>query len=334
MLFYSYADLTVASTFPLRELSAIQNNPKESFPDFTLYLLDSTPEEPDQTDWIRHWRNDDEYITLSLARKGDGFLLRFPFLADFIIDAEGSRIGVWAAPDTDEATLRHLLLDQVLPRVLGYKERLVLHASAVLVNGKAMAFAGNTGAGKSTLAANFQTAGYQVLTDDGLIVTAGESCSFALPVYPGLRLWPQSVAALFEEPVPDAKVALFEEPVPDAKVSCYSEKQRIQLPRQVGPSSAKLSVLYILSSVNSDDAAGGIGVKRLSPRDACIELIRYSFQLDVSNIRHSAVLMALASAITQQLPVFTLAYPHDFSILPAVHEAILEQQNNLMIASG
>ena len=321
MLFYSYADLTVASTFPLRELSAAQNNPKKSFPDFTLYLLDSHPGEPDKTDWIRHWRTDDEYITLSLARKGDGFLLRFPLLADFIIDAEGSRIGAWATPDTEEETLRHLLLDQVLPRVLGYKERLVLHASAVLVNGKAMAFAGNTGAGKSTLAANFQTAGYQVLTDDGLIVTAGESCSFALPVYPGLRLWPQSVAALFEEPVSDAKV------------SCYSEKQRIKLPRQVGPSSAKLSALYILSSVNSDDAAGSIGFKRLSLRDACIELIRYSFQLDVSNIRHSAVLMASASAITQQLPVFTLSYPRDFSILPAVHEAILEQQNNPMIAS-
>ena len=317
MLFYSYADLTVASTFPLRELLAVQDNAKESFPDFTLYLLDSPPGEPDQTDWIHHWRTDDEYITLSLARRVDGFLLRFPFLADFIIDAEGSRIGAWAAPDIDDETLRHLLLDQVLPRVLGYKGRLVLHASAVLVNGKAMAFAGNTGAGKSTLAANFQTAGYQVLTDDGLIVTAGESCSFALPVYPGLRLWPQSVAALFEEPVPDAKV------------SCYSEKQRIKLPRQVGPSSAKLSALYILSSVNSDDAAGGIGFKRLSPRDACIELIRYSFQLDVSNIRHSAVLMASASAITQQLPVFTLAYPRDFSILPAVHEAVMKRHTEI-----
>ena len=159
MLFYSYADLTVASTFPLIELLAAQNNPKESFPDFTLHLLDSPPGEPDQTDWIRHWRTDDEYITLSLARRVDGFLLRFPFLADFVIDAEGCRIGAWAAPDIDEETLRHLLLDQVLPRVLGYKERLVLHASAVLVNGTAMAFAGNTGAGKSTLAASFQTAG-------------------------------------------------------------------------------------------------------------------------------------------------------------------------------
>jgi len=152
-----------------------------------------------------------------------------------------------------------------------------------------------------------------LLTDDGLLVTAGDSCSVAIPVYPGLRLWPQSVTALYGE--------LLSYP----SVSRYSEKQRIKLPKEAGLNSAKMSSLYLLLASKYNDNSRSISIKRLCQRDACIEMIRHSFQLDVSNIAHSARLLATASEIAEQLPVFFLSFPHDYSCLPRLHDAILKQ---------
>jgi hypothetical protein len=55
-------------------------------------------------------------------------------------------------------------------------------------------------------------------------------------------------------------------------------------------------------------------------------IISNSFQLDVTDQRRAIDLFAAASGIAQQLPVFSLAFPRSFAILPAVREAILRQQ--------
>jgi hypothetical protein len=317
MQLYPYADLTIASTFPLVELRAAKNKSEGLSPDLTLYLFDSPPKEPAQNDVIRHWRTGDQSIALSLFRQGQGFLLRFPFLADFVIDESGCRIGAWPAPETDEETLRHLLLDQVLPRVLGYQGRLVLHASAVCVDGQVLAFMGETGKGKSTLAASFHAAGFHLLTDDGLVVTAGDSGSLALPVYPGLRLWPQSMNALFAEP-----------PVSTVMASC-SGKNRVLLTDNRENESGELAAIYILAEPDSGNETSTVTVLPLSARASCIDLVRNSFQLDVSDHKQAKSLFATASAVAERVPVFSLSYPRDFSCLPAVHDVILQQHRLL-----
>jgi hypothetical protein len=105
----------------------------------------------------------------------------------------------WSAPGTNDATLRHLLLDQVLPRVLAHRGHVVLHAASVRIHERIVAIAGTTGAGKSTLAASFLIAGHPLLSDDGLLLDPGPSGTLAQPTYPSLRLWPQTVERLFAE---------------------------------------------------------------------------------------------------------------------------------------
>jgi len=81
--------------------------------------------------------------------------------------------------------------------VLGFVLRLrgvtCLHASAIAIDGVAIALAGVAGAGKSTAAAQFASMGYPILSDD--IVMLQESGSgFCVPPAPvRLRLWPASV---------------------------------------------------------------------------------------------------------------------------------------------
>ncbi|HKS96499.1 MAG TPA: hypothetical protein VJV74_10250, partial [Terriglobia bacterium] len=104
-------------------------------------------------------------------------------------------------------TVRHLFLDQVFPLLLSKRGRLVLHASAVLIPGGAIAFLGETGQGKSTLASSFSQRGFPFLTDDCLLLEEKGGQLVGIPSYPGLRLWPKTVAALFAEEPPVSRVA-------------------------------------------------------------------------------------------------------------------------------
>jgi hypothetical protein len=114
-----------------------------------------------------------------------------------VIDAQGK--GIWATgPRTatveDTATY---LLGPALGFLLRLRGVTCLHASAVAIGGEAVAFVGAAGAGKSSTAAAFARLGYPVLTDDvAALVDRGDAFRIQ-PAYPRLRLWPDSVAAMF-----------------------------------------------------------------------------------------------------------------------------------------
>jgi hypothetical protein len=71
-----------------------------------------------------------------------------------------------------------------------------LHANALNIGGRAVAFMGHSGAGKSTMAAWFESRGYAVLTDDVCAVEFGaDGRAIAQPGIPRLRLWKEALAA-------------------------------------------------------------------------------------------------------------------------------------------
>lgn len=246
----------------------------------------------------------------------EGLLLRFPGLADFAINTEVGLIGVAPASGTDEETLQHLVLDQVLPRVLAQRGRLVLHAGAVSVEGRVIAFVGDTGAGKSTLTAFLHAAGYPLLSDDGLVLSPRDGGVSAQPTYPSLRLWPASVAGLYAEPPKLAPMAH------------DSTKQRVVLGEDattVDP--LPLAAIYVLAlPVESRDAS--IALTRLSPRAACMAMVENAFQLDPTDTRRAAALLGQAAKVAEQVPAFQLTYPRRFDLLPSVRAAILDQRHS------
>src|SRR5262249_33727150 len=78
-------------------------------------------------------------------RIGDGYLLRFPDVADFEVSADGLKVACFPAPRISFATAEHLYLNQVLPLVLGKRGKLVFHASAVEIDDGAIAFVAVSG---------------------------------------------------------------------------------------------------------------------------------------------------------------------------------------------
>jgi hypothetical protein len=91
--------------------------------------------------------------------------------------ADDPLITLWSDGTYSDGYLDHLLRDHVVPRRLSLRGERVLHATAVEFDGLAVAFVGESTAGKSTLAAAGMTAGGRLLADDTLrlVVTDGAS---------------------------------------------------------------------------------------------------------------------------------------------------------------
>lgn len=314
---YTYAGVLVESGFPLPDLPAFELG-SASGEAIAVGLLNVQPPEPGGGDWLHHWRAADGEVALSLARSPEGgFLLRFPDQADFLLSAAGDNVRIWPRTDTGPETVRHLLLDQVLPRLLAQQRRLVLHAGVVQVGEFAIAFLGKTGRGKSTLVASFDSAGCPLLSDDGLAVKKPGAQVLVTPTYPSLRLWPETVSRLFGS---SSRVAA---------MAHYSSKQRVM----IGDLSAAvvrdipLGALFVLqAAVEAEPDA--TSVSRLPARDACMALIENSFQLDVTDGQRAKGLLTIAGDIALRVPVFSISYPRNFARLNDVRAAILGQRSS------
>lgn len=103
-----------------------------------------------------------------------GYTFRYHQVGDFRLDRQLQSIRVHLAPETDPEYAALLLEGNVIAALLMLSGECVLHASAVEVGGRAVAFIGHSGGGKSTLAALACAAGARLVTDDLLRVALRE----------------------------------------------------------------------------------------------------------------------------------------------------------------
>lgn len=125
-----------------------------------------------------------------------GFWFRYADGTEFVLDRAATLIRAWwTEASTLEDTSTYLLV--LLGFALRLRGVLALHASAVLIDGRAVALIGPSGAGKSTTAAALAAAGVPVLSDDVVAVRVVDGVAMAYPSYRLLRLWDESEKILF-----------------------------------------------------------------------------------------------------------------------------------------
>ena len=123
------------------------------------------------------------------------FLLAVEGVGRYLV-RDGREITVEPAREGSKAAIP-FLLGSVLAACLKQRGILTLHASAIVTAAGAVLFAGHSGRGKSTLAAALVERGYAMLCDDVTGIVPDEANGLAaLPAYPCLRLWGDSVEAL------------------------------------------------------------------------------------------------------------------------------------------
>lgn len=243
------------------------------------------------------WRTPSGAHWLTFARDAAGdFVLTFTTFAAFAVSPDASRVDVHPHPGTPEPTVRHLLLNQVLPLVLSHRGRLVLHAAAVRVGAHACAFVGRSGAGKSTLAAAMAVfGGGAIISDDCLVLQHREGAWWAVPSGAGLRLWPATLGLLGWPPTSGSGLVHF------------SEKRRVgaSLPGlEFASAAAPLAAVVALR--RPDDAATAVASGALSGRDAVLALASEVFRLDPGDAAASRAHFEAVTALAQAVPVWAV----------------------------
>lgn len=171
---YDAFGLKIVSDFPLEELrEATGDGPA----DLTILDRDIGRPLPTEEDGLLFDYTDP-----------DGMVMAWPGVAAFRIVDENT---IWARvyDDAPEGIFSFPFLGPVMGWYLNMRGLFVLHASAVHLEGRTLAFLGDKLAGKSTTAAAFVRAGASLVTDDLLAIRLAKGTTpIGLPAFPQLKL--------------------------------------------------------------------------------------------------------------------------------------------------
>ncbi len=313
-LAYRAYGLTIFSDVEIPELPPLRDLRDRGREHVNLHLNGPRRDIGKPVEWLNESADADGTPWLSWAKIEDGYLLRFPGLADFTLDSAGREITcVEGADGISEVTLRHLAIDHVMPRVLNLLGIESLHATAVATAGGACAFIGDAGTGKSTLAASFHLSGMPAFCDDCLVVRDEGGRILATPAYPGVRLWKDSLKALMDTD---------EEGLPVAQ---YTSKSRMlgQSPTFQAASLPLARIYFLRRPTEVKVVATAPAVTPISAGEAFPLLVGASFPLDLKDSamlkRHFQFIVRVAATV----PLRRLLIPNDFAALPSVREAVI-----------
>ncbi len=203
---------------------------------------------------------------LMIRRHANDYLLRFVGIVDLRYRSDHGELCVLGESIDDAAALEHVLLDQALPRILAKGGHFMLHASAVSVAGGVICLVGDSGAGKSSLAALLAADGHALLADDAVRLVPGAAGVTVHAAYPSLRLWPEATGLLS-----DALV------VSRHPMSSQSDKQVLRL--QAGSTPIESGPLRSLLLLRVDPEAERPVVRSVAAASACMGIMAQAFSL-------------------------------------------------------
>jgi hypothetical protein len=268
-------------------------------PDISIQLGKVEQEAPqtDEEGSYFHLSDDESFLFWETAGK---FLVR-----------EGKEIVVDPAPGVPEKIIRLPLLGTVLAAAIQQRGFLGLHASAVDIGGRAVAFVGYRGRGKSTMAAALVARGHKLIADDLVVLDAlgTEDIPLVRPGFPQLKLFPEAAAASFGDD-PSKLPALI----------AGFEKRARHVPGTFSTRPVPLNAIFFLETGPS------IAVERMPVQEAVLNFIRHSYTIRVfrdcldrpgefSNLRQCA-------ALADRVSTCRLVRPRDLNSLAAVAEIV------------
>lgn len=213
---------------------------------------------------------------------------------------DGREIVIDRAAGADEQLVRLYLLGPALAVLLHQRQLLVLHASAVSVNGRVVAFAAQKGEGKSTFAAAMHARGHPLVADDLLPIDLGDPGRLLVhPGFPQLKLMPEAAAQL--SPQPDELPRLHPE----------FEKRAQAAGRDFPREPLPLARIFILESGESN------AIEPIPPIEQFVELVRHSYLAQLLGMTgEMAAHFRQVVALARSVPVMRLQRRRRLEALP------------------
>ena len=313
MFYYSVHGVSLDCDTDLPELDALRLAQERGECWIKVRLSNTNGDHPLSASWFSRSALANGNAAVLCGKLDAGYLLRYAGLADFMLDDAGSEVQcIRAHPDIAPQTLRHLLLDRVLPLALNLRGYHVIHATAIATPAGVCAFIGPSGAGKSTLAASFAANGHSIFCDDCLVVRI-ERGIFCMPGYPGLRLWQDSFSALASHFIRAS----------DATFSL--SKFRVSTNSQLLPGPLhRLKAIFRINRLPYGRPAD-VCVQRLTGSEAFVELASSAYLLDVTQPDTLRRHFRFVERVLGEIPLNTLLLPTDFACLPAARQLIVNE---------
>lgn len=243
----------------------------------------------------------------------DAIYVSWRNLFEFLITDRGRSVASRCLADATSESFHTYLLGQILSFAVLEQGMEPLHGSAVEVEGRAIAFLGDCGYGKSTLAAAFVKAGYPLLTDDLIVLKKEfENCYHVLPGASRIKLFS-----------PDSRNTdgTMEDCVP---LNPHTKKMIVPLSKKDYCSKARqLDALYILNDPSCRPHPQEITISRLAKRSAFIAICNNLFNSVVTKRSRQANLLNRASELVNDVKINSLSYPRNTKLLNEVLEKVL-----------
>ena len=206
------------------------------------------------------------------------------------ISLDGSRIAC-SPPDDEPWSWQRFLVGRVLPWAAVLRGLEVLHASAVTIDGRAVAFVGPTGAGKTSLAIRLVARGHRFLTDD---VLALERSGEGLVAHPGAGI--AAVRPAEREAIAESTWSGLGQELG------HSGKTYLELPRADGP--VPLGAVYFLR------LGGDQAIEPIAGPDPRL-LLGNTFVLGVQTAERLRNQLEVCAHIAANVPLFWLRIAPD-----------------------
>lgn len=305
---YTACGLTIAADAPLAGLVPADG----AVPDLQVALHAGEPVPlPDSADdcWYRspHLDAAGEPLLVAEARAHDGSRwLRYSEGALFRVDGAAGRVDAWWQAPLTAADAATYLLGPVLAFVMRLRGLVPLHASAVAIDGRAVLFAGDPGAGKSTTAAAFAALGFPVLSDDVVPVIPADAGPVASPGYPRLSLWADAAEAMFGTG----------EALPAYSETYTKRYLDLDAPLSFQRTPLPVGAVFVL--------AAGPGPERrpLSSRDALVALLRHTYGTYLIDMGMRAREFDVLARLVDAVPVCEVRFTAGLGSLAAQCAAI------------
>jgi hypothetical protein len=204
----------------------------------------------------------------------------------------------------DDQVAALLAVGPAMGAALHQRGLLVLHGSAVVVDGGVVAFLGFSGWGKSTMAGAMVKLGNASFCDDLVPVSLSNGAPVVLPGYPFLKLAPES--GEFLGFAPDSAPLV---PNDNRHMIAVGESHPgVPLP---------LARVYVLSQGDRPE------IERLKPQEAAVELIRHSYTANwIRKTGMSARHLECVAGLVERLPICRLSRPRRLDLIHEIAELV------------
>lgn len=129
------------------------------------------------------------FARLNVRNKKSQIELSLPGLGLATLNPRHKRVTLTVSNGFDREQVQSTILNQIIPFAMSHLGELLLHGAAVEIGDEAVLFVGRKGQGKSTLAAAFAKAGFNILSDDVVRVRLRGKKAIVFPSFPEIRVF-------------------------------------------------------------------------------------------------------------------------------------------------